>query len=538
MLILTRPIRVTLTLLPYIISFLRDWKGHILWGEPRALSPDQQRARARRLTQSIGSLGPAFIKLFQVLSMREDFLPKMYCDEFKALQDRLPPFPYADARRTIRQSLGRAPEEIFEKFSREPIAAASLGQVHAARHKGRKVAVKIIRPGVRRIVAVDGGVMLFIAGALHAVIDHYVVRSLYIMVKEFRRVIAEEMDFKTELRNVRRFRRNLAHMPGIVVPEPIEELCTSDIMVTMFFDGRRVDDAGWLRENNLDWRDVIERMIHCYNHQIIVDGFLHADPHPGNVLVNRKGEIAILDYGMALEISPLVKEEIVRLAYALVKRDMEGVIKGMVVLGMVDPEVSMSTLRDAAALLMDINFGTDASPRQIQKIAEDILRTFYKFPLRLPSELVYLFRATSLIEGIGLCFDPNFNALRVGLPILKRQIRGVLKGDDRSWFDVALTYAKRASDLFRRFERLVERAEREEFRVRAHPADLRVIERFFSVLMRRSLIAFSSFAVGSALFFWYINSGNKLLLVAGIAVPVAMITLLVLLPIRRKIRWD
>src|SRR5690606_28188601 len=104
MLVLTRPIRVTLTLLPYIISFLRDWRGHILWGEPRVLSPGQQRDRARRLTQTIGSLGPAFIKLFQVLSMREDILPKMYCDEFKALQDRLPPFAYADVRRTIRQS--------------------------------------------------------------------------------------------------------------------------------------------------------------------------------------------------------------------------------------------------------------------------------------------------------------------------------------------------------------------------------------------------------------------------------------------------
>ncbi|GAB4324473.1 MAG: AarF/ABC1/UbiB kinase family protein [Candidatus Sumerlaeia bacterium] len=535
---LMRPVRVTLTLLPFIVSFLRDWKGHILWGEPRPLSDEQHRERARRLTRSIGTLGPAFIKLFQVLSMREDFLPKVYCDEFKTLQDRLPAFPYPRVRETIRRALGRQPEEIFEHFSHRPIAAASLGQVHVARYQGRKVAVKVIRPNVRRIVAVDGKVMMGIIATLHVLIDHYVVRSLLVMVREFRRVIAEEMDFQTELRHARRFRSNLAAVPGLVVPEVIEELCTSDTFVLEFFEGRRIDDAEWLKRHDLDYRTIVERLILCYSRQVLVDGFLHADPHPGNLLVNQHGQIAILDYGMALEISPFTKEEIARLALALVRRDMDGVIRGMFALGMVEPDVGMSTLRDAAALLMEINLGTGASPRQIQRIAEDILRTFYKFPLRMPSELVYLFRATSLLEGIGLSFDPNFNALRVGLPILKRQVKDLVRGEDRSWFDLALGWARRTGDVLLRLERLVDRADREEFRVRAHPADLHTIEQFFTVLLRRILAAFLSLAAGSALFFWYVTSGNKMLLAAGIAIPLATILLLILLPIRRKIRWD
>src|SRR5499433_2635723 len=409
-------------LAPFLLAFLRDRRRWVLAGPPRFVSAETHRQRARELTQKIASLGPSFIKLAQVFAIRADIIPQIYVEELRNLHDRVPPFPSVEVRKRIQVELGRALDNIFESFETEPLAAASLGQVHRARYRGQEVIVKVLRPGVEELVATDIRVVQNLVFILEQFIDHHILRSTRTIIDEFSRVIAEEMDFLHEAENVERFGELFRHSDFVIIPRVYREVTTTRVLVMQFFEGFRVTEVDEILRHNIDTKKMIENLIEFYGDQLLIYGFFHADPHPGNILIRPDSRIVLLDYGMVLEITPKLQQDLVRIVVAAVRGDVDELINLAYKLDMLEYDVSPSVVREAAQAIISIHFDRNLTQRQIQEITYQILGTFYRFPLQLPSSFVYMLRAGVLIEGIGIAYDPNFNSLATAIPIYKQLV--------------------------------------------------------------------------------------------------------------------
>ena len=311
-------------LAPFLVAFLRDRRRWILAGPPRFLSDDAHRTRATRLVRTIASLGPSFIKLAQVFGIRADIIPPIYLAEFANLHDRVPAFPTAEVRRRIESELKQPLDSVFESFESEALAAASLGQVHRARYRGQDVIVKVLRPGVEELVATDVRVVQNLVFILEQFIDHHILRSTHTIIDEFSRVIAEEMDFLHEAENVDRFAEIYSDSHFVIIPKVYHDVTTTRVLVMQYYEGFRIDEVDEIVRHNIDTRKMIENLIAFYGGQLLVHGIFHADPHPGNMLVQPDARIVLLDYGMVVEITPDFRHELVRAVSAAGPRRASG----------------------------------------------------------------------------------------------------------------------------------------------------------------------------------------------------------------------
>ncbi|MCC5876744.1 MAG: AarF/ABC1/UbiB kinase family protein [Candidatus Sumerlaeia bacterium] len=528
-----RSIRVFLALAPFIISFLRDWKSSLFFGGPRTLTAPEHLERATRLRNCFSNLGPSFIKAAQVLAQREDIIPEVYCREFRKLQDQVPPFPSRAAARIFRDSLGKSPNKIFDEFDPDPIAAASLGQVHRAVFKGRPVAVKILRPGVEELVSTDLRVVRFLLVLAEAFIDENLMGSFRAVLHEYERMMGQEMDFRNELKNAGRLRHNLRNNPRVYVPLFVPALTTRKTAVIEYIEGVRVDDVEGLRRLDVSTEDLTQLLIETWVRMVVVDGFIHADPHPGNLLVDKQKRLVLLDFGMALEFSERTRLELLKLVHAVTTNDIDSIVDGFYTLDMVDPGINRGVLRDAAQTLLEIQLTTDVTPRQIQEIAQDIIDTFYKFPLRMPTNLVYLFRASSLIEGIAMQYNPRFNALQAATPIIREMLREIAFSGDKPMKDRIIDGAKEFYTTTRELAEVIHRMEREQLRIRIHEADIFALERFFNILYRRLVSGGALGVLAIAVTFIGLQTGSVFALVLALLAIMVLFILLALVPIPR-----
>jgi predicted unusual protein kinase regulating ubiquinone biosynthesis (AarF/ABC1/UbiB family) len=518
-------------LAPFLIAFLRDRRRWILAGPPRFLSDDAHRTRARRLVRTIASLGPSFIKLAQVFGIRADIIPPIYLAEFANLHDRVPAFPTAEVRRRIEFELKQPLDSVFESFESEALAAASLGQVHRARYRGEDVIVKVLRPGVEELVATDVRVVQNLVFILEQFIDHHILRSTHTIIDEFSRVIAEEMDFLHEAENVDRFIEIYRNSDFVIIPKVYHDVTTTRVLVMQYYEGFRIDEVDEIVRHNIDTRKMIENLIAFYGGQLLVHGIFHADPHPGNMLVQPDARIVLLDYGMVVEITPDFRHELVRAVAAAVRSDIDTVIDAAYKLDMLETDVSPSTLREAAHAIISIHFDTTLTQRQIQEFSFQILNTFYRFPLRLPSNLVYILRTAVLIEGLGISYDPQFNSMTTAIPIYKRILERSI--GPSVWPTVKERITKEGLAIYtllKDMEDVFARAGREQLRIRVHPADMDGLERFISHLFRRVVMTISGVGLAIVTSILYLRIGSLLLLVFGLFFSFWLITLVFLLP--------
>jgi predicted unusual protein kinase regulating ubiquinone biosynthesis (AarF/ABC1/UbiB family) len=494
-----RGLTIALRLAPFLVAFLRDRRRWLFFGRPRRLPYERHQRRARRLTATIAGLGPTFIKLAQVFGARADILPEPYLSAISSLQDRCPPDQPEEIEGVIAEELGRAPAEIFEVFEREPIAAASLGQVHRARLAGRDVAVKVLRPGVEAMVALDLDISFRIIFLLNILFPNHHVKALTNAVREFSVRVRVEMDFREEARHMDLFHTHFGSDPRLAAPVVVEGFVRRRVLVMEWMEGDRIDSlAPRLAAAELEFRPLMETLTEVYLRMLLVEGFLHADPHPGNILVDRRGRIVLLDWGMVVQLRPATRDQIIRVAMAAAREDVDGIINGMYQLGMIDPDISRAEIRDAAVEILGIiERVRELGQERVQDMVLEIMDTFYTWPLMLPRELVYFFRAAALLEGIGLRYDPAFNGLDVSRTVVGRMRGELMRVAAREPTEVARNLWDDARAAITGVREIIRRADREELRVRIHPRDLFQLERFFSLQVRR--IQLSLFAATMAL---------------------------------------
>jgi predicted unusual protein kinase regulating ubiquinone biosynthesis (AarF/ABC1/UbiB family) len=264
---------------------------------------------------------------------------------------------------------------------------------------------------------------------------------------------------------------------------------------------------------------------------MLIDGFLHADPHAGNILVQKDGTIVFLDWGMVVQLTRSVRESILRSALAAGREDLDGMINGMYELGMIDPEISRAQIRDAAVEILGIvERVRELGMRRAQELVQEIMDTFYTWPLILPRELVYFFRATVLLEGIGFRYDPAFNGLEMVRPVVRRMRPELLAATIREPREIARGMMEEIRTGFAAVRDVLGRAEREEFRVRIHPRDLLQGQRFVQLQVRRILLSVFALTVGLISSISFIALRNLWVLGAGLAVSFFMFLIVLLLP--------
>jgi predicted unusual protein kinase regulating ubiquinone biosynthesis (AarF/ABC1/UbiB family) len=517
---------------PFVLAFLRDRRRWVLVGRPAARTQQHHARRAARLSATIAELGPTFIKLAQLLSARADILPEPYLSEVGTLQDQVPADPTDAIVSVVEAELGKPLAELFDDFTREPEAAASLGQVHRARTGQREVVVKVLRPGVEELVALDLDISFRVLFWLNVLFPNHHVRALTNVVREFSHKVRQEMDFRMEAANMHRFQKTFRFERRVRAPEVFDAFTTRRVLVMEYVQGTKIDRLHPLFESGrLSFQQVMEALTGMYLRMMMVDGFLHADPHPGNILVRDDGTILLLDWGMVVEVPRWTREAILNIALAVGREDLDGMINGMYQLGMISPEVSRGEIREAATEIMKVLERVQSTSRErIQELVQQILDTFYTWPLMLPQELVYFFRATVLLEGIGFRYDANFDGLQFVRGVI-RQYRGeIAKSTGREPAAVARSIMDEAQSAIRSLRDLISRAEREELRVRVHPRDLQIHERFVHLQARRLLL--SIFATATALISSILFIALRLwwLLALGFGVSLFMFVLVFFIP--------
>ena len=527
-----RGIRVLVSLTPLVVGFLRDRRRWIIVGAPARRTERHHRRRAKKLVARVAKLGPTFIKLGQLMSARADIFPEPYLMAIGTLQDQAPPDPTDQIIAVIERELGRPVDEVFDEFEREPAAAASLGQVHEAVIDGRQVVVKVLRPGVEEVVALDLDIGFTVLFWLNVLFPNHHTRALTNVVREFSHRVREEMDFHRESENIERFQGYFRDDPTVRAPEVLDEYTRRRVLVMERCTGTKIDQLhNQFATGRIEFNEVMEHLTGLYLRMMMVDGFLHADPHPGNLLVQDDGTIVVLDWGMVLDVPRWTREHILDLVLTIERDDLDGMINGMYRLGMIIPDVSRGEIREAATEILAITARVRSSNRdRVEEIVHEIFDTFYAWPLMLPQELVYLFRTSVLLEGIGIRYDENFD----GLGLLKRVVRDlkgeIVKTSVRQPVAVAKDLLGEAQSAIRTMVDLLGRAEREELRVRVHPQDIQGQERFLNLQARRISLSILAAAIAVISSIIFIAVRNLWLLGGGLLVALLMFVLVFFIP--------
>ncbi len=372
------------------------------------------------LLDNLIKLGPTFIKIGQALGTRADLLPLPYIKELEKLQDQVPAFPTSVAFERIEKELGRTIQECYAEIDAEPVAAASLGQVYRARlHNGAEVAVKIQRPNLREQVENDIAILETIARFANRIPELNENADWEGMLREFDVTIHEEMDYAQEARNADRFRENFKSWNAIRVPK-IYWTHTSKHVITMeFIRGTKVVDLEELRSRGISPVKVNRLLIKTYLKQLLEDGFFHADPHPGNLLVMDSGHLAFFDFGMTGKITPYLQSKMVDAFFHVVSKDVGGIAQDLIDLDFLKPGVDPNTIRPVVENLFKFHLNKKLGEVNFKELTYDLADVMYDYPFRLPSNFTYIMRALMTLEGIGLVTDPEFNFFDTAKPFAK-----------------------------------------------------------------------------------------------------------------------
>jgi len=375
----------------------------------QALAKTDQ-AKAEELASDLEQLGPTFIKLGQLLSTRGDLLPEPYLEALGRLQDQIEPFSFDEVEQIVSSELGARISKLFAEFDREPTAAASLAQVHRARMRdGRMVVVKIQRPGVREIIVKDLEALEEITEFIDAHTEMGKRYEFSNMLGELRQSLLRELDFKSEAANLRRLRSTLREFERLIIPEPIEDYTTSRVLTMDYIAGKKITTLSPLRLMELDGPGLSEELFRAYLKQILVDGFFHADPHPGNVLITDDDRIAIIDLGMVGHISGSFQENLLRLLLAISEGRGDEAAEVSMMMGDPKPNFDKRDFEHRVANLVAQHSNATLDQIDAGHVVLEITRISADCWFRLPSEFTLIAKALLNLDRVVYTLFPDFD---------------------------------------------------------------------------------------------------------------------------------
>ena len=458
--------------LPLLVGYARDRRRFLLFGPRRRVTSEIRIRRAEALLDSLLTLGPTFIKLGQLLSTRPDVLPPEYIDVLSQLQDRVPPAPWTAAKPVLEEELGPV-EEAFDTFETEAISGASLGQVYYAELDGEAVAVKVRRPNIEPLVEADLRVIRWTVPVISSFVDEARAFSLSNLADEFARVIREEMDYRREARMLDEIRANFADDPKVAIPGVIKERSTTRVLTMEYISGTKITEIEELDELGVDRQAVAERLQRAYLEMIIEDGVFQADPHPGNLAVKPDGTVVFYDFGMSGRVDDHTQGKIIEFYVAVANRDIEAILDALIELGTLSPSADRATMAEVMELAIQDARGEQIETYRVQQIVERVEGTIYEFPLRLPSNLALVLRVATVVEGVCITLDPDFDFIAVATDFLTE--RGYREESIRQFVEETGGQVRESAMASLRtppkLERMLDRFDRNDFYVRADIED-------------------------------------------------------------------
>ncbi|MGD8414502.1 MAG: AarF/UbiB family protein, partial [Candidatus Latescibacterota bacterium] len=429
----------TWVLLSYGLNYLAGRVRGAEWAEARR--PALHQKNAKRVVRMILALRGVFIKIGQLISILTNFLPEDFRRELESLQDRVPPRPVTEIRSRIRAELGADPSELFSEFDDEAVASASLAQVHKARlHDGRAVAVKVQHAGIEQIVPLD-------LRALHRIfrlVARFVgVQGLDEALKQFESVIITELDFEQEGRNIQDIATNFVGDRSVRFPTVVHEVSGRRVLTTTFIPGAKVTDLAALDEWNIDRKDLAERIVEAYCRMVFSDGVFHADPHPGNIIVQRDGGLAFIDFGAVARLTPEMKKGIPHVMLAILRRDRDAIVDSFQEMGFVAREGHQETVERLIDFMQDQFLGeidfdvwnlSELNAKAVISAKMESIPEFMKLNIsfremtrtfQVPRDWIMVERTLLLLIGLCTYLDPTMNPLKIVRPYLERIVFGM-----------------------------------------------------------------------------------------------------------------
>ncbi|MDD2352882.1 MAG: AarF/ABC1/UbiB kinase family protein [Atribacterota bacterium] len=375
-----------------------------------------------RVRLTLEELGPTFVKLGQILSTRPDIIPLKYIKELEKLQDKVPPFAYAQVEQIVHKELGANVSELFQSFEEKPFASASLGQVHKAilKEDKVKVVVKVQRPDMEKIIETDLDILFHLTRLAERHIPESRLYDPVGVAEEFAKTIRMELDYGTEGRNAERFRKNFEEEKTIYIPKVYWELSSKRILTMEYIDGIKINHLKELEEAGYDRKKLAENGAKSFMKQMLIDGFFHADPHPGNILVMENEIIGFMDFGMTGKIDEETKEKYVNLLIAVLERNSNKILTEILNLGFTSQEtIDTRSLKTDIADLLDQYYDKALKEIKLGEFITHLVQISIKYHIKMPAELALLGKSLLTIEGIGLALDPDFNLTEIAKPYVK-----------------------------------------------------------------------------------------------------------------------
>ena len=378
-----------------------------------------------RVRLILEELGPSFIKLGQLMSVRADMFPPEYIEELRKLQDRVPPIPFGDVRRAVETALDRPLDAIFAEFDPEPLAAASVAQVHrAVLFDGQTAAVKVIRPGIVKRIREDIRVMHYLAEKIENLFEIGRIIGIINLVREFERTIFKELDMFIEAGSIEKFRHHFRDSEEIHIPAVYWAYTTRTVLVMEYIAGIKMDRVAEIRANHIDPKEIALIGLRSFSRQLMEFGFFHADPHPGNTIVKYNGKVGLVDFGITGHLEEAMMMRIANLFLGFAEHDYDMVMDVLWDLGLVDEE--RMDVEDFRADLVEISepfYGRSLQTVSVRDVYDQVMRLILKYRIRLPRNLLLLLKTFIQTEGLGKILGSDASLLEVARPYAKKLIQ-------------------------------------------------------------------------------------------------------------------
>lgn len=450
------------------------WLGKLKYVMPRRRYEARMRALYQKdaayYTKTAMDMGGLIIKLGQHISAQVDFLPKEVSAELSRLQDDVVPVAYPEIKRKVEGELGAPLGEVYAEFNPTPLAAASLGQVHRATlQTGEQVAVKVMRPGVEDILAIDWQSIQVAIRLLKRQPRIVAFMDLDAMYEEFHKTVMDELDYQKEGRNAEEFEKQFHERENVVVPGIFWPYTTANVLTMTFLEGVKINNFAQLDAWGVDRKQLAKTLLELFIDQVLVHGFFHADPHPGNVLVQADGTLALIDFGMVGRIPPEMKKHLVALSLAVYLKDAPSAIDALNRLKFLRRTADLEVFaRNLTLLFEQINGDTfDLSFVTSGDNTEELRDFLYSQPFQLPAHATFMGKAMGTVYGLCLGLDPEFDMIGTAKPYVEKVVRGQLLGSVISTvFDDSKSLLKSLLPTTKKFISIVDKMDGGNLRVK------------------------------------------------------------------------